>query len=187
MKTSVGKTKLELASGDITALEVDAVATAGDTELRMGAGVAGAIKRAGGEAVEKEAMLQGPIEVGEAVVTTGHDLKAPWVIHAAVMGPEMKTSANAIAQATRATLDCAVRCSAPSLALPAYGTGAAGVPLYQCASIVVTETVAYLKEHPRTPLRRVMFSAYDDATRAAFKNALAGVSRFEGVRGLGHG
>jgi len=161
MKTSVGKTKLKLASGDITALEADAV--------------------------EKEAMLQGPIEVGESVATTGHDLKAPWFIHAAVMGPEMQTSANAIAQATRATLDCAARCSAPSLAPPAYGTGAAGVPLYQCASIVVTETVAYLKEHPRTPLRHVMFSAYDDATRAAFKNALAGASRFEGVRGLGHG
>ncbi len=177
-KTSVGKTKLELASGDITALEVDAVATAGNTELWMGAGVAGAIKRVGGEAVEKEAMLQGPIEVGEAIATTGHDLKARWVIHAAVMGPEMTTSANAIARATRATLDCAVRCSTRSIAMPAYGAGAAGVPLYQCASIMVTETVAYLKEHPRTPLRHVMFSVYDDAARAAFKNALAGVGRF---------
>ena len=76
MKTSVGKTKLEIASGDITELEVDAIANAANTELWMGAGVAGAIKRVGGEAVEKEAVLQGPIEIGEAVATTGHDLKA---------------------------------------------------------------------------------------------------------------
>lgn len=178
MKTSVGKTKLELASGDITALEVDAIATAGNTDLWMGAGVAGAIKRAGGEAVEKEAMLQGPIAVGEAVATTGHDLKARWVIHAAVMGPEMVTSANAIAQATRATLDCAERCNARSVAMPAYGTGAAGVPLYQCASIMVTETVAYLKDRSRGSLRHIMFCVYDDAARAAFKNAMAGISRF---------
>ncbi len=94
MKTSVGKTKLEIASGDITELEVDAIANAANNELWMGAGVAGAIKRAGGEAIEKEAMLQGPIEVGAAVVTTGHDLKARWVVHAAVMGPDLKTDAN---------------------------------------------------------------------------------------------
>lgn len=178
MKTSIRRTKLELASGDITELEVDAIANATNTELWMRAGVAGAIKRAGGEAIEKEAQLQGPIEVGEAVATTGHDLKARWVIHAAVMGADMRTSANAIALATRSTLDCAERCHARSVALPAYGTGAAGVPLYQCASIMVTETVAYLKAHPRTPLRHVMFCVYDDAARAAFKNAMAGVLRF---------
>ena len=99
MKTSIGKTKLEIASGDITELEVDAIANAANTELWMGAGVAGAIKRVGGEAVEKEAMLQGPIQIGEAVATTGHDLKARWVIHAAVMGPDLQTNADAIAKA----------------------------------------------------------------------------------------
>jgi len=178
MKTSVGKTKLELTSGDITDLEVDAIATAGNTELWMGAGVAGAIKRVGGEAIEKEAMLQGPVEVGEAVATTGHDLKADWVIHAAVMDQGLQMTANAVARATRSTLDCAVRCHARSVALPAFGTGAGGVPLYQCASIMLTETVAYLRAHPKTPLRHIVFCMYDDAARAAFKNALAGVGRF---------
>ena len=89
MKTSVGNTRIEVATGDITQLEVDAIANAANTELWMDDGVAGAIKRAGGEAVEMEAMLQGPIEVGEAVVTTGHDLKARWVIHVAVMGQDL--------------------------------------------------------------------------------------------------
>jgi len=178
MKTSVGKTALELASGDITELAVDAIATAGNTELWMGAGVAGAIKSAGGEAVEKEAMLQGPIEAGQAVATTGHDLTARWVIHAAVMGQDMQTSADLIAEATGSTLDCAERCHARSIALPAFGTGLGGLPLYQCASIMTAETVSYLKAHPRTVLRHVIFSVYTDEARAAFTYALAGISRY---------
>ena len=65
-----------------------------------------------------------------------------------------------------------------SVAVPAFGTGGGGFPLYQCASIMVAETVAYLKERRSgTPLRHIMFSVYDDAARAAFKNAMAGISR----------
>jgi len=139
--------------------------------------VAGAIKRVGGEAIEKEAMLQGPIQIGEAVATTGHDLKARWVIHAAVMGADLQTNAEVIAKATLSTLDCAERCHARSLAMPAFGTGVGGFPLYQCADIMVAETVAYLKARPKTALRHVMFSVYSDAARAAFKHALAGSSR----------
>lgn len=178
MKTSVGKTKLEIASGDITRLEVDAVVAPASSELWMDHGVAAAIKRAGGEAVEKEAVLQGPIKVGEAVVTTGHDLKARWVVHVALSEAGPTADAGAITAATRAALAAAERAHARSVALPAFGTGACAFPLYQCSSLMVTETVAYLKEHPRTALRHVMFSVYDDAARAAFKNSLAGVSRF---------
>lgn len=178
MKTSVGRTKLQIASGDITELEVDAIANAATSELWMGAGVAGAIKRVGGEAIEKEAMLQGPIAIGEAVATTGHDLKARWVIHVAVMDADLHTDAAAIATATHSALDCAERCHARSIAMPAFGTGVGDFPLYQCAEVMVAETVAYLKAKPRTALRHVMFSVYTDAARAAFKHALAGSSRF---------
>lgn len=178
MKTSVGKTKLELASGDITQLEVDAIATPASTEFWMDHGVAAAIKRVGGEAVEKEAVLQGPAQLGEAIVTTGHDLKARWVLHVALTEGGPQADANGIAKATRAVLGAAERAHARSVALPSFGTGGGGVPLYQCASVMVAETVAYLKEHPRTALRHVMFSVYDDAARVAFKNALVGVSRF---------
>ena len=178
MKTSVGKTKLELASGDITELEVDAIANTATTDLSMGAGVAGAIKRVGGEAIEKEAMLQGPIAIGDAIATTGHDLKARWVIHTAIMGLDLQTNAEAIAAATRGTLACAEKCHARSIAMPAFGTGLGGFPLYQCADIMVNETVTYLQARRHTALRHVMFSVYSDAARAAFKNALAGISRF---------
>jgi O-acetyl-ADP-ribose deacetylase len=178
MKTTVGRTALEIVSGDITELAVDAVANAANTELWMGAGVAGALKRIGGEAIETEAMLQGPIAIGEAVATTGHDLKAQWVLHAAVMGPDLQTDAAAIAKATYSTMAMADRVHARSVAVPAFGTGVGGFPLYQCASIMVSETVRYLKDTTNTGLRRVVFSVYSDAARAAFKHALAGSGRF---------
>ncbi len=178
MKTSVGKTKIEIASGDITQLEVDAVVAPASTELWMDHGVAAAIKRAGGDAVEKEAVLQGPVKVGEAVITTGHDLKARWVVHVALAEGGPTADAGAVAAATRSALAAAERAQSRSVALPAFGTGACAFPLYQCSSIMVTETVAYLKEHPNTALRHVMFAVYDDAARAAFKNAMAGITRF---------
>jgi O-acetyl-ADP-ribose deacetylase len=178
MKTSVGKTKLELASGDITVLEVDAIVTPSATDLWMDHGVAAAVKRAGGEAVEKEAVLQGPVQIGEAVITTGHDLAARWVVHVALTDAGPHADAAGIAKATRASLAAAERCHARSVAIPAFGTGGGGFPLYQCASIMLTETVAYLKERGNgTCLRHIMLSVYDDASRAAFKNAMAGVSR----------
>ena len=178
MKTSVGKTAIEIALGDITELEIDAIASAANTELRMATGVAGAIKRAGGEAIEKEAMLQGPLEVGQAVATTGHGLKARWVIHAVIMGDGHPPDAHGIARATYSALECAEHCHARAIALPAFGTGGGDCPLYQCASIMAAEVVRYLKERPHTALRHVMFSVYDDVAKAAFTNALAGISRF---------
>ncbi|HTX68905.1 MAG TPA: macro domain-containing protein [Thermoleophilia bacterium] len=180
MKTSVGKTKLEIASGDITRLEVDTIVAPAGTKLWMDHGVAAALKRAGGDGIEKEAVLQGPVKVGEAVVTTGHGLAARWVVHTAVSEsyPAVDADAGGIAAATRASLAAAERAHSRSVALPAFGTGAGAFPLYQCASLMVGETVAYLKEHPGTTLRHIMFAVYDDAARAAFKNAMAGISRF---------
>lgn len=177
MKTSVGKTRLEVASSDITELEVDAIATLSSTRLEMDHGVGAAVKAAGGEAIEIEAMLQGPIEVGEAVVTTGHDLIARWVIHVALTEGAPQTDGVLIAKATRAALAAAARCHARSIALPAFGTGACSYPMQQCSSIMVTETVAYLKQHRRTALRHVMFAVVDEVAEAAFQHALAGVSR----------
>lgn len=180
MKTSVGKTKLEIASSDITQLEVDAVATPSSTRLEMDHGVGAVVKAAGGEAVEVEAMLQGPIEIGDTVVTTGHDLKARWVIHVALTeGIIPHTDAAMIAKATRSTLATAESCHARSVAMPAYGTGACGFPMHECANIMVTETVSYLRRHKdgSSNLRHVMFAVVDEVGRAAFQHALAGASR----------
>src|SRR5262245_1778241 len=88
--------EISVGEGDISALDVDAVANAANDRLWMGAGVAGALKRAGGEEIEREAVAKGPIAVGDAVATGAGQLPARWVVHAAVMGQDLRTSADAI-------------------------------------------------------------------------------------------
>ncbi len=160
--------ELEVVEGDITALVVDAIANAANDHLWMGAGVAGAIKRAGGEEIEREAVAQGPVEVGDAVATGGGRLRARWVIHAAVMGQDLVTSADAIRRATRRTLEVADELGAESVALPAFGTGVGGFPLDECAGIMGEEARAFEGQS----LRRVVFAVYGEAAAAAFKSAL---------------
>ena len=159
---------LEVAEGDIAALEVDAVANAANDHLWMGAGVAGAIKRAGGEEIEREAVALGPIEVGEAVATRAGRLPGRWVIHAAVMGQDLVTGPDAIRNATRRTLELADELGAVSLALPAFGTGVGGFPLDECARIMVAEARAY----EGASLGRVVFAVYGETAAAAFRSAL---------------
>ena len=159
---------LEVIDGDIAELEVDAVANAANDHLWMGAGVAGALKRAGGEEIEREAVAQGPIEIGDAVATGAGRLPARWVVHAAVMGQDLRTSEAAIRSATRRTLEVADSLGAESVALPAFGTGVGGFPLDECARIMVEEARAF----DGTSLRRVVFAVYGDEAEAAFSNAL---------------
>ena len=94
----------------------------------MGGGVAGAIKRAGGEEIEREAIQQGPIEVGDAVATGAGRLPARWVIHGAVMGQDLQTNADLVRRTTESCLRVADEVGAESLALPAFGTGVGGFP-----------------------------------------------------------
>jgi O-acetyl-ADP-ribose deacetylase (regulator of RNase III) len=160
--------ELSVVEGDIAALAVDAIANAANDRLWMGAGVAGAIKRAGGEEIEHEAVGRGPIAIGDAVATGAGRLPARWVIHAAVMGQDLQTSADAIASATRRTLEVADELGAESLALPAFGTGVGGFPLDECARLMVGAATAY---EPRT-LRRVLFAVYGAEAEAAFRTVL---------------
>jgi O-acetyl-ADP-ribose deacetylase len=177
MKTSIGTTSIEVASGDIIGYEADALAVAATGELDMRTGLAAAMKAAGGEGIETEAMLQGPIQVGEAVLTTGHALTAGWVIHAAVLDADRHTDAAIVAKATASTLAQADSAHARTLAMPAFGTGVAGFPLYQCATIMLAETVRYLHEHDHSGLRHIVFVTSSDAAKAAFTNALTGLDR----------
>ena len=159
---------LEVVDGDIAGLAVDAVANAANDHLWMGAGVAGALKRAGGEEIEREAVAQGPIEVGDAVVTGAGRLPARWVIHAAVMGQDLRTSAEAIRSATRRTLELADSLGAESVALPAFGTGVGGFPLDECARIMVSEARAF----DGRSVQRVVFAVWGAEAAAAFSSAL---------------
>src|SRR5216117_845106 len=119
MKLKIGDSSVSIERGDITDWEVDAIVNAANSTLAMGAGVAGAIKRKGGVIVEEEAMRQGPIEVGEAVLTPAGNLPATPVIHAATMGPDLKTDPSKIGEATRSALRLADKHRLTSMALPA--------------------------------------------------------------------
>src|SRR5947199_10631432 len=128
MKLRIGDSSVSIERGDITDCEVDAIVNAANSTLAMGAGVAGAIKRKGGVIIEEDAMRQGPVEVGEAVLTTGGNLAATHVIHAAVMGPDLKTDAERIAASTRGVLALAGKGRSTPVGLPALGTGVGRVP-----------------------------------------------------------
>src|SRR5687767_1293912 len=150
--------ELDVVDGDITKLEVDAIANAANNHLWMGAGVAGAIKRAGGEEIEREAVAKGPIEVGTAVATGAGRLPARHVVHGAVMGQDLRTDAHLIAQTTKSCLAVADEVGAESIALPAFGTGVGGFALEDCARIMV----GAVREHQPRSLRRVVFAVFGD-------------------------
>ena len=147
---------LEVLEGDIAAVEADAVANSANDHLWMGAGVAGALKRAGGVEIEQEAMVLGPIPLGSAVATGAGRLPAQWVIHGAVMGQDLRTNEELVRATTRACLVVADELSCRSLALPAFGTGVGGFSLAGCARLMVEEARRF---EPQS-LERVIFAVF---------------------------
>jgi O-acetyl-ADP-ribose deacetylase len=161
---------IEVLDTDITTLEVDAIANAANTRLVHGGGVAGAIARAGGPAVQAESEACAPIGLGEAVETTAGDMPARWVIHAATMVLGGPTSAEVIRRATASALRCADDLGARSLALVAFGTGVGGFPLEEAARIEVEEVRRALDAG--SGLDRVVFAVRGTEAREAFEHAL---------------
>jgi O-acetyl-ADP-ribose deacetylase len=166
--------KVEVRDADITKLEVDAIANAANTRLAHGGGVAGAIKRAGGPAIQEESDRFAPIGIGEAVATSGGDMPCRWVIHAATMELGGPTSADAIRRATASTLAVAENLGAKSLALVAFGTGVGAFPVDEAARIEVEEVRRHLGEGSR--LESIVFAVYGTDVRLAFEEALAASS-----------
>jgi len=168
-------TTVEVLETDITALDVDAIANAANTDLMHGGGVAGAISRAGGPVVDAESRQRAPIGLGEAVETSGGEMPCRWVIHAATMDLDpahpSRTSADIIRTATASTLRRADELGATSLALVAFGTGVGGFPVGEAAAIEVEEVRRHLDSGSR--LERIVFAVRGAAAREAFERALA--------------
>lgn len=162
--------RIEPVQGDIAAVEADAIVNAANDHLWMGAGVAGALKRAGGDEIEREAMAKGPIAVGAAVATRAGRLRARWVIHAAAMGQDLRTDADKIRRATTSALGVADEVGARSIAFPALGTGVGGFPLDECARVMVEAARAHLAAGSR--LERVIFAVRGDDAYRAFEERL---------------
>ena len=161
---------VEVLDGDITRLDVDAIANAANTGLMHGGGVAGAISRAGGPAIQRESDERAPIGLGDAVETSGGSMPCRWVIHAATMELGGPTSAEIIRRATAGTLRLADELGARSLALVAFGTGVGGFPLGEAARIEVEEVRRHLAAE--SGMERIVFAVRGDAARSAFEAAL---------------
>mgnify|MGYP000335996510 CR=1 FL=1 len=172
---------IEVVQGDITEQETDAIVNAANNHLWMGSGVAGAIKRKGGEEIEREAVSKGPIPVGEAVVTSAGKLKARYVIHAAGMGQDLRTDEHKIRNATWNSLKRAEELGLESVAFPAIGTGVGGFPADKCAKVMVGAAAEFLQNARSVKL--VRFVLFDQNTFDVFRRELEDKSEEEVGRG----
>ncbi|MDD5044396.1 MAG: macro domain-containing protein [Candidatus Omnitrophica bacterium] len=163
--------EVRVIQGDITELEVDALVNAANNKLLMGGGVAGAIKRRGGQSIEDEAVKRGPIKIGEAIETKAGKLKARFVIHAATMGMDFKTDEIKIRDAAKSSLRLAKKLHLKSIAFPALGCGTGGFPLLASAKIMAQETFRHLREDEPT-LKEIIFCLFDKEALAVFNKGV---------------
>jgi O-acetyl-ADP-ribose deacetylase (regulator of RNase III) len=166
-------TRLELWNGDICVLEVDAIVNPANPTLWMSTGVGGARKRAGGDAIEFAAVRQGPIELGEAIVTGAGTLAAKVIIHTASLDRNRRTTGPILEAAVRSALARAREIGAVSVAFPALGTGVGGFPLDEAARITVDTVRDELRRSEA--IESVIFALRGLAAFQAFERALAGV------------
>jgi O-acetyl-ADP-ribose deacetylase (regulator of RNase III) len=163
--------RIELWNGDICDLEVDAIVSPASTSLWMSTGVAGELKRTGGDAIEFAALRLAPANLGDAVVTPAGRLAARVVIHAVSLERDRRTSGPAIDRAARSAMARARELGLASIAFPALGTGIGGFPLDEAASIAVDA----VRDELATPssIEHVIFALRGAAAYEAFARALS--------------
>ncbi len=173
--------RIEIRQGDITEQpDVDAIVNAANTELILGSGVAGAIRRKGGKIIDEEGQRQAPISLGEAAVTTAGTLPNKFVIHAAAMGyraeddlvpkkPGTDSSAEIIRHATLNSLRRAEELNLRSIAFPALATGVAGFPVDECAETMIGATRDYATANPDSSIELVVFVLFTQDDFAVFE------------------
>ena len=163
--------RIEIRQGDITELDVYAIVNAANNDLQLGGGLAGAIRRKGGPRIQAECDEIGTIPVGGAAITSGGNLKARHVIHAASMQLGGATTAQSLRSSTAHALRIAAQNGLKSVALPAIGAGIGGFPMRECAEIMLREAARHF-EQP-TSIEKVHFVLFDKEALAAFERAFA--------------
>jgi O-acetyl-ADP-ribose deacetylase (regulator of RNase III)/ADP-ribose pyrophosphatase YjhB (NUDIX family) len=169
----IKNTEIKVVMGDITELRVDAIVNAANNQLLMGGGVAGAIKKKGGQIIEEEALSKGPVEIGEAIATGAGELAAKYVIHAATMGMDFKTDEIKIRNACRNSLYAANQLKIQTVAFPALGCGTGGFPLLASAKIMAQEVLRYLRQK-NTTLSEIIFCLNNEEAFTVFKKGALG-------------
>ena len=175
MEVKIGKAKLSLISGDITDQNTDAIVNAANRELGTGTGVNGAIRAKGGPRIDEECQRIGGCPPGDAVITSGGDLKARYVIHA--VGPIWsggdEDEPELLARAYRRSLELAARHHLRSISFPAISTGVYGYPLRLAAPIALNTIMEFLahEQHELEEVRMVLYTK-DDVAYTVFVSAL---------------
>ena len=164
---------IELLEGDITACKVDAVVNAANNHLWMGAGVAGAIKRVGGDEIEAEAIRLGPIFVGEVAITGAGRLPARHVIHA--VGPKMGEGDEdaKLKSATVESMKRAAELGLMSIAFPAISTGIFGYPMDRCARVMIGAALDIFHSGQAGSVMKVVFCLWGAEAFELFKRELS--------------
>jgi len=177
MATIINRSELFLVQGDITKQDTDAVVNAANSSLMGGGGVDGAIHRAGGptilEECKKIVARQGRLPTGKAVITTGGNLPAKYVIH--TVGPVWhggkSNEAQLLASAYKESLKIAKEKKLSSIAFPSISTGAYGYPVDQAAKVAIEAVISFLNEEA-VPIKEVRFVLFDSITYEAYQKAL---------------
>ena len=159
--------RVEIHQSDLTEMGVDAIVNAANNDLQLGGGVAGAIRRKGGPKIQAECNEIGTIPVGGAAITSGGDLKARHVIHAASMELGGRTSAHALRSSTAHALRIAAQNRLKTIAFPAVGTGIAGFAARECAEIMLREAAKHLQGS--TSLEKIHFVLFDEGALKIFE------------------
>jgi len=165
------RSKIEIRQGDLTEMDTDAIVNAANNDLKLGGGVAGAIRRKGGPQIQAECDEIGAIPIGGAAITSGGKLKARHVIHAASMQLGGRTSAQSLKSSTAHALRIADQKGLKSIAFPAVGTGIAGFPLRECAEIMLRESGKHLEKS--RSLEKVYFVLFDQDAQQVFEQVFS--------------
>ena len=179
-QVTVGKARLELAQGDITEQDTDAIVNAANTTLLGGGGVDGAIHRRGGPSILAECRQLGGCATGDAKITGAGELKARYVIHA--VGPVYRDGnhgeAALLARAYLRSLEVAAEHEIASIAFPSISTGAYRFPVPLAARVAERAVIDFLRRPSSlTLVRFVLFSPADLASYASALAELAPVER----------
>jgi O-acetyl-ADP-ribose deacetylase (regulator of RNase III) len=159
--------RITLEEGDISEASVDAIVNAANSDLVLGAGVAGAIRQKGGPTIQEECDRQGSIAVGEAAITGAGDLPARFVIHAAGMAPGGEASEASVRGSMRASLALAHEQRCHTVAVPAIGAGIAGFPMQRCAEVLIEEARRHLDGE--TSLEEIRFVLFGEPAYRIFE------------------
>jgi len=163
-------TRIVLLEGDITDQEADAIVNAANSALVLGSGVAGAIREKGGGSIQAECDAHGPIEVGEAALTSAGDLAARFVIHAAGMAPGGQVSDESLRSTLQASLALAEENGCRTVAFPAIGAGVGGLALQACAETSLEEVRRYVEERgAESPIEEIRFVLFGEPSFRLFE------------------